>query len=202
MPITPGSCSRKLLKCPAARPASVVQVCPRGGTFWRSSSQISQRAGALSLGGYWVPQAVQMNASISLLRIFQYSADVGGGSRLCAHLGFDANISWTAAEIRLMHLQKKLRSLAAMLAAALLLLPPQPASAQSNLTTVPTVVISVTVSIWPAIVAKEKGLFAEQGLNVDFIDSGSSSRSIQQVAAGSAEIGSSSLVDTVRAIGA
>jgi NitT/TauT family transport system substrate-binding protein len=37
---------------------------------------------------------------------------------------------------------------------------------------------------------------------VDFIDSGSSSRSIQQVAAGSAQIGSSSLVDTVRAIGA
>jgi NitT/TauT family transport system substrate-binding protein len=85
----------------------------------------------------------------------------------------------------------------------------RPASAQPNasltnsrLTNVPTVVIGVSVSIWPAIVAKEKGFFAEQGLDIDFIDSGASARSIQQVAAGSAEIGSSSMVDTVRAIGA
>jgi NitT/TauT family transport system substrate-binding protein len=72
----------------------------------------------------------------------------------------------------------------------------------SRLANVPTVVIGVTVSIWPAIVAKEKGFFGEQGLDIDFIDSGASARSIQQVAAGSAEIGSSSMVDTVRAIGA
>jgi NitT/TauT family transport system substrate-binding protein len=85
----------------------------------------------------------------------------------------------------------------------------RPAAAQPNarladakLTDVPTVVIGVSVSIWPAIVAKEKGFFGEQGLDIDFIDSGASARSIQQVAAGSAEIGSSSMVDTVRAIGA
>ena len=76
----------------------------------------------------------------------------------------------------------------------------QPAPAK--LVEVPTVVIGVTVSIWPAIVAKEKGFFAEQGLDIDFIDSGASSRSIQQVAAASAAIGSSSMVDTVRAMGA
>jgi len=80
----------------------------------------------------------------------------------------------------------------------------RPVVAQGNagLANVPTVVIGVTVSIWPAIIAKEKGFFAEQGLDIDFIDSGASARSIQQVAAGSAEIGSSSMVDTVRAIGA
>jgi NitT/TauT family transport system substrate-binding protein len=79
----------------------------------------------------------------------------------------------------------------------------RPALAQTDrLATVPTVVIGVSVSIWPAIIAKEKGFFAEQGLDIDFIDSGASARSIQQVAAGSAEIGSSSMVDTVRAIGA
>ncbi len=89
-----------------------------------------------------------------------------------------------------------------MFAGLLLLCHIQPTSAQSSLISIPTVVIGVSVSIWPAIVAKEKGFFAEQALDVDFIDSGSSSRSIQQVAAGSAEIGSSSLVDTMRAIGA
>jgi ABC-type nitrate/sulfonate/bicarbonate transport system substrate-binding protein len=101
-----------------------------------------------------------------------------------------------------MHRQTAIQFLAAALAGLALLCRSEPASAQSNLTSIPTVVIGVSVSIWPAIVAKEKGFFAEQALDVDFIDSGSSSRSIQQVAAGSAEIGSSSLVDTVRAIGA
>src|SRR5262249_1307012 len=36
MPITPGSYWRYELKCPAANAASVVQVCPRGGTYCRS----------------------------------------------------------------------------------------------------------------------------------------------------------------------
>jgi len=90
------------------------------------------------------------------------------------------------------------------------LAPLGPAAAQSSispadpakLVEVPAVVIGVTVSIWPAIVAKEKGFFAEQGLDIDFIASGASSSSIQQVAAASAAIGSSSMVDTVRAMGA
>ena len=60
MPITPGSYWRYELKCPAARAASVVQVCPRGGTYCRSSSQIAQCCGGALLGVYWVPQAVQM----------------------------------------------------------------------------------------------------------------------------------------------
>src|SRR5262249_10008371 len=66
MPIPPGSYWRYELKCPAVRAASVVQVCPRAGTYCRSSSQITHCRGATLLGVYWVPQAVQMNASISL----------------------------------------------------------------------------------------------------------------------------------------
>jgi NitT/TauT family transport system substrate-binding protein len=66
--------------------------------------------------------------------------------------------------------------------------------------TVTAAVISVTVSIWPAIVAKEKGYFDEEGIKLDIINSGASSRALQQVAAGAVNIGSSSMVDTVRAI--
>ena len=75
-----------------------------------------------------------------------------------------------------------------------------PAAAQPH-TTLPAVVIGVSVSIWPAIVADKKGMFAEEGLDFDLINSGSSARSLQQVAAGSAPIGSSSMVDSIRAIG-
>jgi NitT/TauT family transport system substrate-binding protein len=62
------------------------------------------------------------------------------------------------------------------------------------------VVISVSVTIWPAIVADKKGFFKDEGLDFEFINSGSSTRSAQQVAAGSVPIGSSSMVDTMRAI--
>jgi ABC-type nitrate/sulfonate/bicarbonate transport system substrate-binding protein len=75
-----------------------------------------------------------------------------------------------------------------------------PAAAQSR-TTLSAVVIGVSVSIWPAIVADKKGFFADEGLDFDLINSGSSARSLQQVAAGSAQIGSSSMVDSMRAIG-
>src|SRR5712664_2554660 len=73
-----------------------------------------------------------------------------------------------------------------------------PALAQSAGTPLSAVVISV--SVWPAIVADRKGYFKDEGLDFDFINSGSSTRSAQQVAAGSAPIGSSSMVDTMRAI--
>ena len=76
----------------------------------------------------------------------------------------------------------------------------RPAVAQSAGTPLSAVVISVSVTIWPAIVADKKGYFKDEGLDFDFINSGSSTRSAQQVAAGSAPIGSSSMVDTMRAI--
>ena len=75
-----------------------------------------------------------------------------------------------------------------------------PARAESP-TTVTAAIIGISVSIWPAIVADRRGFFAEEGLKVDFISAGASARSLQQVAAGSAEIGSSSMVDTIRGIG-
>ena len=56
------------------------------------------------------------------------------------------------------------------------------------------------MSIWPAIVADKKGFFKDEGLDFDMISSGQSTRSVQQVAAGSAPIGSASMVDTMRGI--
>ena len=85
-------------------------------------------------------------------------------------------------------------------AAALLLSTTTHAPAQSAGTPLSAVVISVSVTIWPAIVADKKGFFKAEGLDFEFINSGSSTRSAQQVAAGSAPIGSSSMVDTMRAI--
>src|SRR5271155_5518451 len=61
-------------------------------------------------------------------------------------------------------------------------------------------IIGVSSSIWPAIVAEKKGFFAAEGLHVSFVSVGASARVAQQVAAGSLSIGSSSFVDTVRAI--
>jgi len=75
-------------------------------------------------------------------------------------------------------------------------------AARAEETTVSAAIIGVSVSIWPAIVADQKGFFANEGLKVDFISSGASARSLQQVAAGSANLGSSSMVDSIRAIGA
>lgn len=75
----------------------------------------------------------------------------------------------------------------------------RPAAAQTR-TTLSAVAIGVSVSIWPAIVADKKGFFGDEGLDFDLINSGSSARSLQQVAAGSAQIGSSSMVDSIRAI--
>jgi len=73
------------------------------------------------------------------------------------------------------------------------------ASAQAPVK-VSAAVIGVSVSIWPAIVAKEKGFFQEEGILLDMITAGASARSLQQVAAGVAQVGSSSMVDTLRAI--
>ncbi len=76
---------------------------------------------------------------------------------------------------------------------------PREATAQAR-APLPAVVISVSVTIWPAVVADKKGFFKDEGLDFEFIHSGASTRSVQQVAAGSAPIGSSSMVDTLRAI--
>ena len=69
MPITPGSYSRKLFMWLCASASSVVQLWPRGGTYCRSSSQMTHCAGGLSLGGYCVPQAVQMKAGMDVFNL-------------------------------------------------------------------------------------------------------------------------------------
>lgn len=43
----------------------VVQVGPGGGIYWRTSSQFAHWCDGSSLAGYWVPQAVQMNACLA-----------------------------------------------------------------------------------------------------------------------------------------
>src|SRR5262249_45362088 len=68
MPITPGSYWRDGLQGPAIWAASGVHVWAAGGAECRSFLQISHCRRATLLGVYWVPQAVQMNASISLFR--------------------------------------------------------------------------------------------------------------------------------------
>jgi NitT/TauT family transport system substrate-binding protein len=60
--------------------------------------------------------------------------------------------------------------------------------------------IGMTASNWPGLVAQQKGFFKDEGIDVDWIQTGQSSKSAQQVAAGVADIGSSSMVDTFRAI--
>lgn len=74
--------------------------------------------------------------------------------------------------------------------------------AQSEPVKVTAAVIGVSISIWPAIVANEKHFFEEEGIKLDIVSAGSSARALQQVAAGVAQVGSSSMVDTVRAIDA
>ena len=62
----PGSYWREPFTWVTASFCCVVQPCPDCGTYCRSSSQIGQFGGGLSAGGYCVPQAVQMNACMSL----------------------------------------------------------------------------------------------------------------------------------------
>ena len=92
--------------------------------------------------------------------------------------------------------------LAGALALAALAVPASPGRAQAAPPTVTATIIGISVSIWPAIVADQKGFFVDEGVKVDMISAGASARSLQQVAAGSADIGSSSMVDAIRGIGA
>lgn len=61
-------------------------------------------------------------------------------------------------------------------------------------------VLGVTSSIWPTLVAQDKGFFRDAGIDVELITTGQSARSAQQVAAGAVNIGCSSMVDAFRAI--
>lgn len=80
-----------------------------------------------------------------------------------------------------------------------ILLAAGPAAAQQR----PTVIVGflgITSTVWPALVARDKKFFEEAGINVDIVTTGASARSAQQVAAGVINVGSSSIVDTFRAV--
>jgi len=61
-------------------------------------------------------------------------------------------------------------------------------------------ILGLSATMWPLLVAKDKGYFADAGIEVDIIQTGSSARSAQQAAAGSVDIGNSSVFDAFRAI--
>ena len=61
-------------------------------------------------------------------------------------------------------------------------------------------IIGNTVEYYPIFVADKKGFFAQNRLKVDVVTTGSSARSAQMTATSAVNIGSSSWLDTVRAI--
>jgi NitT/TauT family transport system substrate-binding protein len=79
------------------------------------------------------------------------------------------------------------------------LLPFAPAPAQ-NLPVVTLSYVTDNSSCWPAIVAREKGFFEAEGIKVDWIRAGQSSKALQMLAAKATHISNSSVVDTFRAI--
>jgi NitT/TauT family transport system substrate-binding protein len=87
------------------------------------------------------------------------------------------------------------RSIIAAIAVVTMLLPA--AAAEKKVT---FAYITPTSSNWPAFVAQKKGFFEQEGLSVEWLQTGQSSKSAQQVMAGVANFGSSSMVDTLRAI--
>ncbi len=78
MPISPVSYSWKPFMWLFASTSSVVQVCPRGGTYCRSSSQTAHCAGGCALSGYCVPQAVQMKSDMDISKLQPKLIDLPG----------------------------------------------------------------------------------------------------------------------------
>ena len=74
------------------------------------------------------------------------------------------------------------------------------AQAEAEETKLSVALIGLTASNWSGFVAKEKGFFKDQGLDVEWISTGQSSKAAQSVMAGAAPMGSSSMLDTIRAI--
>lgn len=98
-----------------------------------------------------------------------------------------------------MNAMSRLPRLLGAITGAAVLLAALPAAAQQR----PTVIVGflgVTSTVWPALVARDKKFFEEAGITVDIVTTGASARSAQQAAAGVIHIGSSSIVDTFRAI--
>lgn len=82
---------------------------------------------------------------------------------------------------------------------ASLLLTAQAGAAETKIA---VAVIGMTASNWSGIVAREKGFFRDEGLDVEWVSTGQSAKAAQSVIAGATQMGSSSMADTVRAIDA
>jgi NitT/TauT family transport system substrate-binding protein len=70
----------------------------------------------------------------------------------------------------------------------------------ADLPEVSVAALAKVATIWPLLVAEDRGFFAEAGIKLDLIISGASTRSAQQAAAGSVNIGNTSVFDAFRAI--
>ena len=57
-----------------------------------------------------------------------------------------------------------------------------------------------TANHWPAYIAIEKGWFRAKGIELEYVGASSSAGVMQQLAAGSIDLGSGGLVDPIRAI--
>ncbi|MSP31982.1 MAG: ABC transporter substrate-binding protein [Pseudolabrys sp.] len=60
--------------------------------------------------------------------------------------------------------------------------------------------IGITASNWPGLVARDKGFFKDEGLDVDWVLAGQSSKVIQLVMAGAANMGNANTPDSFRPI--
>ncbi len=59
---------------------------------------------------------------------------------------------------------------------------------------------SGSATSWPSYIAREKGFYRDVGLSVEYVSAPSSSAVVQQLAAGSLDLGAGGLVDPIRAI--
>ena len=67
----------------------------------------------------------------------------------------------------------------------------------------PTVTLGLVAYLsefWPALVAQKMGYFDEAGISVDIVTTGASSKSVQMASLGAIHIGSSGVIDPVRAM--
>lgn len=76
-----------------------------------------------------------------------------------------------------------------------------PASAQAGKQSTVTVGLVAKIALaWPLYAAEANGLFAKHGVKVDYVMTGGSSKTAQQLAAGSLHVGQAGLPDVIRAI--
>jgi ABC-type nitrate/sulfonate/bicarbonate transport system substrate-binding protein len=87
-----------------------------------------------------------------------------------------------------------------VLSSAAVALGTRPVAAQSNLTTVSLGLTSKTANEWAEYVSEDQGYFAQNGLKIEYIYTGSAAAGAQQLAAGSLDISEVSSTQGIEAI--